>query len=104
MSSDLISRSETERLLRAYADEVGCNRGGYELANGILKAACFLSDSENVPTAYDVDKVAERLEELRQNEIKLLCEHKSDTKDMQAMRGHNILQDAIKIVKSGGIE
>ena len=31
MSNDLISRSETERLLRAYADEVGCNRGDYEL-------------------------------------------------------------------------
>lgn len=56
------------------------------------------------PTAYDVNKVMEGLEALRQNEIKLLCEHESYTKDMQAMRGHNVLQDAIKIVKSGGIE
>jgi len=44
------------------------------------------------------------LEELKQNEIKLLCEHESDIKDMQAMRGHNILQNAIEIVKAGGIE
>ena len=50
MNRDLISRNRTVQLLRAYADEVGCKRGEYELANGILKAACFLSDSENVPT------------------------------------------------------
>lgn len=55
MSNDLISRGEADRLLRAYADEVGCRRGEYELANGILKAACFLSDNVNVPTAYDVE-------------------------------------------------
>lgn len=59
---------------------------------------------DNQPTAYDADKVVEQLEGLRQNEIKLLCEHESDTKDAKAMRGHNVLQDAIKMVKSGGIE
>ena len=60
MNNDLISRDEAERLLRAYADEVGCKRGEYELANGILKAACFLSNNENVPTANDEDKVVEK--------------------------------------------
>ena len=60
MNNDLISRDEAGRLLRAYADEVGCKRGEYELANGILKAACFLSNNENVPTANDVDKVVEK--------------------------------------------
>ena len=35
MSNDLISRKEAERFLRAYADEVGCNRGDYEYADGI---------------------------------------------------------------------
>lgn len=62
MNRDLISRNRTVQLLRAYADEVGCKRGEYELANGILKAACFLSDSENVPAVYDVDRGVERLE------------------------------------------
>ena len=61
--SDLISRKETARLLRAYADEVGCNRGEIELANGILKAVCFLEDSENISTAYDLEGVIKRLEE-----------------------------------------
>lgn len=62
MSNDLISRKEAERFLRAYADEVGCNRGEYELANGILKAACFLSENENVPAVYDADEVALAME------------------------------------------
>ncbi len=77
-------------------------KGTDSLAN--LFITDVIKEIKKKPTAYDVDKVVERLEELTQNEIKLLCEHESDTKDMQAMRGHNILQDAIKIVKSGGIE
>lgn len=63
ISNDLISRSTAEKLLREYADEVGCNRGEYELANGILKAVNFLNDSENIPTAYDLDKVVEQIKE-----------------------------------------
>lgn len=65
---------------------------------------CLFAELEKVPTAYDVDKVVERLETLRQNEIELLCKNESNTRDMQAMRGHNVLQAAIKIVKTGGIE
>lgn len=57
--SDLISRKETEMMLRAYADDVGCNRGEYELANGILKAVCYL---DNIPTAFDLESVIERLQ------------------------------------------
>lgn len=90
MDNDLISRNKTVQLLRAYADEVGCERGEYELANGILKAACFLSDSENVPTAHDVDKIVERLEDHFNN---------SDDKSARLAYHHSI-----GIVKSGGIE
>ena len=45
------------------------------------------------------EKILERLEKLRQEQIKELCEHKDFTSEMQAMRGHNILQDAKKIVQ-----
>ena len=45
------------------------------------------------------EKILERLEELRQEQIKELCEHKDFTSEMQSMRGHNILQDAKKIVQ-----
>ena len=45
------------------------------------------------------EKILDRLEELRQNQIKELCEHKDFTSEMQSMRGHNILQDAKKVVQ-----
>ena len=59
VEGDLISRKALEKAIRDYADEVGCNRGEYELANGILKS---LSVVKNQSTAYDVEKVVEQLE------------------------------------------
>ncbi|EOS75686.1 MAG: hypothetical protein OSJ60_01885 [Lachnospiraceae bacterium] len=94
MSNDLISRSETERLLRAYADEVGCNRGDYELANGILKAVCLLNDSENVPTAYNVDKVVEQLKKRYMEIVDGKCK----------LSISNFFEYAVDLVKSGGVE
>lgn len=57
--SDLISRKETEKMLRAYADDVGCNREEYHLANGILKAVGYL---DNIPVAFDLESVIEKLQ------------------------------------------
>lgn len=75
MDNDLISRNKAVQLLRAYADEVGCKRGEYELANGILKAACFLSDSENMPIDYDVDNVEKQLEDRERKYVIVCNEH-----------------------------
>lgn len=55
----LIDGDAVEKVLRDYADDVGCNRGEYELANGILKAVSKLRD---VPTAYDTEAVEKELE------------------------------------------
>ena len=60
--SDLISRKALEKSIREYADDVGCNRGEYELANGILKSISMI---KNQPTAYDVGKVVEQLEKCK---------------------------------------
>lgn len=46
--SDLISRSALIKRIRDYADEVGCVRGEYELANGILKAISVVEDAPTV--------------------------------------------------------
>lgn len=73
-----------------------------ELCWKVLKSCMNVIKTE--PTAYDVDKVVERMEALRQNEIKIICKPKSHIEEMQACRAHNVLKDAIKIVKSGGIE
>lgn len=86
MSDDLISRKETERILRAYADDVGCNRGEYVLANGILKAVSRVTDPEIVPTAYDVDKVIEKIRNIPHG----------------AILNIELEEEIIEIVKSGG--
>lgn len=60
---DLISRSDTMKRLRNYAEQKHYN-GEVELANGILKAICFIEKEENIPTAYDLDKVVAELDAL----------------------------------------
>ena len=46
--SNLISRSALIKKIRDYADEVGCVRGEYELANGILKAISVVEDAQTI--------------------------------------------------------
>lgn len=59
-NNDLISRQTAIDKLFEYA-ESKFQSGEIELANGILKAKCFLEKQENVPTAYDVDKVTHEI-------------------------------------------
>lgn len=47
--SDYISREETIKALRNYAEQKHCG-GETVLANGILKAVCFIEKEENIPT------------------------------------------------------
>lgn len=60
IDADLIDRNTAIKELFAYA-ESKFQSGEIELANGILKAKCFLEKQENVPTAYDVDKVTHEI-------------------------------------------
>ena len=94
MSNDLISRSQVEKLLRVYADDVGCNREEYELANEILKAVCFLSYVENILTAYDVDKVVEQIKKATDEHG--LVDYINDKPVIKK-------EKAIEIVKAGGV-
>lgn len=95
---DLISRKALERAIRDYADEVGCNRGEYELANGILKS---LSVVKNQPTAYDVDKV---IEELKKNTFCAECYDEAARFDGEVFDCLLFLDDVHKIVKAGGAD
>lgn len=61
MKGDTISRSALEKDIRKYADEVGCNRGEYELANGILKALICV---ENAPEVTAVPMVHRELTDI----------------------------------------
>ena len=93
IDADLIDRNTAIKELFAYA-ESKFQSGEIELANGILKAKCFLENQENVPTAYDVDKVVEELEEYSN----------ADEAERHGTIPVIELDDAIEIVKRGGID
>ena len=80
--SDLISRSQ---LLKEIETWGGCVETLHEYI-------------QNMPTAYSVDKVVEKLEEIR---VKKTCnKEKCDTKELCRIC---VVDDAIEIVKGGGV-
>jgi len=85
-NNGLISRQTAIDKLFEYA-ESKFQSGEIELANGILKAKCFLESPCNVPTAYNVDKVLEQLEYSRVPNTGIAGYHK-----------------VVEIVKGGGID
>jgi hypothetical protein len=85
-NNGLISRQTAIDKLFEYA-ESKFQSGEIELANGILKAKCFLESPCNIPTAYNVDKVLEQLEYSRVPNTGIAGYHK-----------------VIEIVKGGGID
>lgn len=85
-NNDLISRQTAIDKLFEYA-ESKFQSGEIELANGILKAKCFLESPCNISTAYNVDKVLEQLEYSRVPNTGIAGYHK-----------------VVEIVKGGGID
>ena len=85
-NNGLISRQTAIDKLFEYA-ESKFQSGEIELANGILKAKCFLESPCNIPTAYNVDKVLEQLEYSRVPNTGIAGYHK-----------------VVEIVKGGGID
>ena len=94
-NNGLISRQTAIDKLFEYA-ESKLQSGEIELANGILKAKCFLESPCNIPTAYDVDKVVEQLGKKQNN--------KGFGGTIQEIFYDSGLEDAIEIVKGGGID
>ena len=94
-NNGLISRQTAIDKLFEYA-ESKFQSGEIELANGILKAKCFLESPCNIPTAYDVDKVVEQLGKKQNN--------KGFGGTIQEIFYDLGLENAIEIVKGGGID
>lgn len=69
-----------------------------EIIDTVIQAyrKCLFEELEKMPTAYDVDKVVERLEEMLLN----LTFHK----DNDSKTWNKAIHKAVEIVKSGGIE
>ncbi len=87
--SDLISRSELY-------DELG-NKLTWLMAYGdyvYLDVGSDIKDViDNMPTAYDIDKVVEKLETNKQNALEV----------EESIKEYNVWNEAIKIVKQGGV-
>lgn len=86
---DLISRSQ---LLKEIETWGGCVEALHEYI-------------QNMPTAYDVDKVVEQLEKkIQTHECCIEYEKKNGTitEEFQQRKAVEVLKDAIEIVKAGG--
>ena len=58
----------------------------------------------NMPTAYDVDKVVEKLEKRRMDALRHLRENKGTEFGYASECVYNALNEAVEIVKGGGVE
>ena len=97
-NNGLISRQTAIDKLYEYA-ESKFQSGEIELANGILKAKCFLESPCNIPTAYDVDKVIEEIEEWTAR-INVINDNSGKVGQVDVIGSNK----AIKIVEGGGID
>ena len=92
--SDLISRSE---LLESFRKSY-CGHLGMENSDGIITFRSICRIINEQPTAYSVEKVGEKLGEIR---AKKTCnKEKCDTKEICRIC---VVDDAIEIVKQGGV-
>lgn len=109
--SDYISKNETIKALRNYAEQKHCG-GETVLANGILKAVCFIEKEENIPTLSETeiirnafDRVLQRLEELRTRYFLTIANTGNRENDVAYENVANVLNGVIAIVKEeGGID
>lgn len=90
MSNDLISRKKAIFFVRSVFDRFGVNAGHKSRADFLIKTL------KNMPTAYDVDKVVERIKSSSTDEDGIVC----------CVDGEPVItkEMAIKTVKSGYIE
>lgn len=56
------------------------------------------------PTAYDPDKVVERLEKRRMDALRRMNENRGTAFEYASERVYNAWNDAIEIVKGGGVD
>ena len=98
MGNDLISRSALLEVIQK--DKEFIQKGLSKDAEfAYMSADSVIEKIKSIPTAYDVDKVVEQLEELRE-EILLDTAYDNDT--VNHYLGYADLM--IEVVKSGGIE
>ena len=95
--SDLISRSELIKHFEAIQQQ--------ENVVG-LEFIAMIDEIKEQPTAYDIDKVVEKLEERKALYERLVgyeSKNGTSTEKNQHIKAIDVLNDAIEIVKQGGV-
>lgn len=104
--SDLISRSEVNDVI----DELEvytCGRPNTaKVEVSVLQLQRLINKLKNIPTAYDIDKVVEELGErktLHERLVEYETKNGTVTEKYQHIKAIDVLNDAIEIVKHGGV-
>lgn len=103
MSNDLISRSELLKELQTAMDDSVRKYGKVAKKTPILKTTKLIIELiENMPTAYDTDKVVQELEEISENYV----EYNPPLNDYESGFESGVevgIDKAIEIVRNGGV-
>ena len=91
--NDLISRSKVISVLEQLEEH--SLTGKMDISNAIYLL-------ENQPTAYDIDKVVEELEEVKMRYFLTIANTGDEKSDFSYENVGNALDKAIKIIKAGG--
>lgn len=100
--SDLISRSEVNDVIDELEVYTSGRPNTMKVEVSVLQLQRFINKLKNIPTAYDVDKVVEQLEELKsQVPVNRILDDiiKDKPKELGQLIAYN---KAIEIVKAGG--
>ncbi len=101
--SDLISRSEVNDVIDELEVYTSGRPNTMKVEVSVLQLQRFINKLKNIPTAYDVDKVVEELNKIKKYNLNL-ADMMIDIQENGTNRHFICLEDAIEIVKAGGID
>ena len=71
--------------------------GEIELANGILKAVCYLENKENIPTAFNLEMVEEKFKEFANMAAKKIW----NGNHFDSLQEYRCWKKALKVIEEG---
>ena len=95
--SDLISRSEVNDVIDELEVYTSGRSNTMKVEVSVLQLQRFINKLKNIPTAYDVDKVVERLEKEKNPNYR-------EDGSLMGERAAIEIDKAIEIVKGGGVD
>lgn len=98
----LINADELEKRLQDFKEWEDCDGNTLHTMSERQRISKCIEISRERPIAYDVDKVVEELEELRETYCRLQLSTADDVQIQKLQYSQNAISKAIEIVKAGG--